>query len=130
MYRFLRLFCCSPWSSHLLSFVWGDLDGGCCWLRNSVYLRGDGDKAHGPNFVFSSIIHDWYSVNCCSRFDKVSTSYRLFVTTFPDVPHDRDQNSLNTSDQYQLSKFNLTLCWHFCKGRRFNGQPFLLDFTY
>ena len=25
---------------------------------NIVYLRG-GDKAYGPNFVFSSIIHDW-----------------------------------------------------------------------
>ena len=64
--------------------------GGCCWIRNSIYLRED--KAHGPNFVFSSIIQDRYSINYCFRFDKVTTSYRLFVTTFLDVAHDRDQN--------------------------------------
>ena len=80
--------------------------GGCFWLRNSVYVRGD--KAHGPSFVFSSIIHDWYSIHYCFRFDKISTSYRLFVTTFPDVhvttfpDVHRDQNSVNTIDQTTL----------------------------
>ena len=73
------------------SLGWG---GGCCWIRNSIYLRED--KAHGPNFVFSSIIQDRYSINYCFRFDKVSTSYRLFVTTFLDVAHDRDQNQICT----------------------------------
>ena len=42
----------------------------------------------GPDFVFSSIIQDRYSI----RFDKVSTSYRLFVTTLLGVAHNRDQN--------------------------------------
>ena len=89
--RGVRHFWISYWNSDLLSFVWEDLDGGgCCWIRNSIYLRED--KAHGPNFVFSSIIQDRYSINYCFRFDKVSTSYRLFVTTFLDVAHDRDQN--------------------------------------
>ena len=68
--------------------------GGCCWIRNSIYLRED--KAHGPNFVFSSIIQDRYSINYCFRFDKVSTSYRLFVTTSLDVAHNRDQNQICT----------------------------------
>ena len=78
------------WKSDLLSFVWGELNRwGCCWIRNSIYLRGD--EAHGPNFVFSSIFHDWYSINYCFRFDEVSTSYRLFVTPFLDVAHNRDQ---------------------------------------
>ena len=38
-----------------------------------------GDKALGPNFVFSSIIHDWYSINYCFRFDKSSTSYTHYL---------------------------------------------------
>ena len=64
--------------------------GGCCWIGISVYLRGD--KAHGPNSVFSSISYVWYSLHYCFRFDKISTSYRLFLTTFPDVSRDRGQN--------------------------------------
>ena len=80
--------------------------GGCCWIGNSVYVRGD--KAHDPNFVFSSINYDWHSVNYCFRFDKVSTSYRFYVTTFPDVAHDRDQNSVNSTDQNTL-----TIEWSF-----------------
>ena len=68
----------------------GRLGWGGCWIRNSIYLKED--KAHGPDFVFSSIIQDRYSINYCFRFDKVSTSYRLFVTTFLDVGHERDQN--------------------------------------
>ena len=68
-------------------------------LLDKIQCLCEGDEARGPNFLFSSINHDGYSINFCFQFDKVSTSNKLFVTTFPDNSHDRDQNSVNTFDQ-------------------------------
>ena len=50
-------------------------------LDKKQYLR-EGDKAHGPNFVFSSIIHDWYSINYCFWFDKVSIRIHNLLQLF------------------------------------------------
>ena len=38
--------------------------------------------AHGPNFVFTSIIYDWYSKIFCFRFDKVSIRIDYLLQRF------------------------------------------------
>ena len=65
----------------------GRLGWGGVLLDKKQYLSEGGYLSEGE---------DRYSINYCFRFDKVSTSYRLFVTTFLDVAHDRDQNHLCT----------------------------------
>ena len=49
-------------------FCLGGLKGGL--LLDKKQCLCEGEEAHGPNFVFSSINHDCYSINYCFRFDK------------------------------------------------------------